>query len=294
MTIIQPFPISSNQNAGYGNKLLLPHWAKIIKIIPEAEGITTYHLELTDPEVRAHYRFLPGQFNMLYIPGYGEAAISMSSDLESSPGLIVHTIRHVGNVTKAIKRMKLGDVVGIRGPFGTVWPLDTIQGKDVIIACGGIGLPPLRGAIYHILRHRSEYGKVTLLYGARTPGDLMYPEEYDNWKQSDIDVEVTVDRGDETWSGRVGVVPMWFYHFRVDPRNTVVFTCGPEIMMRFVIYEALARRIPTRQIFLSLERNMKCGQGACGHCQQGPYFICKDGPVFPFNVLEPIFNAEEY
>ncbi len=294
MTAPLSMPNAAGGSAGYANKLLLPHWAEIAKIIPEAEGVTTYHLKLTDPEVRARYRFQPGQFNMLYVPGYGEAAISMSSDLESNPGLVVHTIRHVGNVTKAVSRMKAGDVVGLRGPFGTSWPLEQIKGKDVVIACGGIGLPPLRGAVYHLLRQRADYGKVTLLYGARTPKDLMYPDEYETWKQADIDVQVTVDRGDETWNGRVGVVPMWFYHFRVDPRKTAVLTCGPEIMMRFVIYEALARRIPTSQIFVSLERNMKCGQGACGHCQQGPYFICKDGPVFPFSALESIFNVEEY
>jgi NAD(P)H-flavin reductase len=294
MTVLRSPTNTAIHSAGYADKLLVPHWAVIEKIIPEAEGITTYHLKFTDPEVRARYRFLPGQFNMLYIPGYGEAAISMSSDLESAPGLVVHTVRHVGNVTKTMSRMKIGEVLGIRGPFGTSWPLDQIRSKDVVIACGGIGLPPLRGALYHILRHRTDYGKVTLLYGARTPEDLMYPNEYDSWRQAGIDVQVTVDRGDESWNGRVGVVPMWFYHFRIDPRKTAVLTCGPEIMMRFVIYEALARRIPTNQIHISLERNMKCGQGACGHCQQGSFFICKDGPVFPFNVLESIFNVEEY
>lgn len=281
-------------SAGYTDKLLLPHWAEIVKIIPEAEGVSTFHFKFTDPEVQARYRFEPGQFNMLYVPGCGEAAISMSSDLETSGGLLVHTIRNVGNVTRATSRLKVGDVVGIRGPFGTSWPLDTIKGMDVVIACGGIGLPPLRGAIYRIIRNRASYGKITLLYGARTPRDLMFPAEYEAWKNADIDMQVTVDRGDDSWTGRVGVVPMWFYHFRVDPHRSAVLTCGPEIMMRFVIYEALARRIPSEQIYISLERNMKCGQGACGHCQQGPYFICKDGPVFPFRALESIFNVEEY
>lgn len=281
-------------SAGYADKLLLPHWAEIARIIPEAEGVTTYWMQFTDPEVRERYRFEPGQFNMLYIPGYGEAAISMSSDLETAQGMVVHTVRHVGNVTKALARHKVGDVVGLRGPFGAAWPFSEMKGKDIVIACGGIGLPPLRGVLYHIVRHRDQYGKVTLLYGARTPKDLLYPSEYDAWRQADIHVEVTVDRGDETWTGRVGVVPMWFYNFRLDARNTIILTCGPEIMIRFVIYEALARRIPTDRIFVSLERNMKCGQGACGHCQQGPYFICKDGPVFPFSKLEKIFNVEEF
>lgn len=294
MTILQRDQNSSSHHAGYENKLLLPHWAKIIKIIPEADEVTTYHLEFTDPEIRSTYRYLPGQFNMVYVPGYGEAAISMSSNLETAPDMVVHTVRHVGNVTNAIKQLKAGDIVGIRGPFGTAWPLEKIKGMDVVVACGGIGLPPLRGAIYQMINHRSNFGKVTLLYGARTPKDLMYPDEHESWKHAGIDVEVTVDRGDDNWNGRVGVVPMLFYHFRIDPRKTAVLTCGPEIMMRFVIYEALARRIPTNHIFVSLERNMKCGQGVCGHCQQGPYFICKDGPVFPFNLLESIFNIEEY
>jgi len=148
--------------------------------------------------------------------------------------------------------------------------------------------------LYTILRNREKYGKVTLLYGARTPKDLMFPAEYETWKKANIDLQVTVDRGDETWTGRVGVVPMWFYNLRPDARNTAVLTCGPEIMMRFVIYEALARRIPDERIYVSLERNMKCGQGSCGHCQIGPYFICKDGAVFPYSKLEKFFNVEEY
>ena len=292
MTI--PMIDTSPHYAGSAEKLLLPAWAEVVKITPEAEGVSTFALRFTDPEIQKRYRWEPGQFNMLYMPGYGEAAISMSSDVASADGLVIHTIRHVGNVTKATGRLKVGDVVGLRGPFGSSWPLEAIRGMDVVIACGGVGLPPLRGAIYSIINNRANFGKVTLLYGARTPKDLMYPGEYDAWKNADIDVQVTVDRGDDTWTGRIGVVPMWFYHFRVDPHKTAILTCGPEIMMRFVIYEALARRIPTDQIFVSLERNMKCGQGVCGHCQIGPYFICKDGPVFPFSGLESIFNVEEY
>jgi NAD(P)H-flavin reductase len=291
MTIPHANPSSS---FGHIDKLLLPHWAEVANIIQEGEGVSTYHFRFIDPNVREAYHFEPGQFNMVYIPGVGEAAISMSSNLEDAEGLVVHTIRHIGNVTRAASRLKIGDMVGIRGPFGTFWPLEKMEGMDVVIACGGIGLPPLRGAIQNILRHREKYGKVILLYGARTAKDLLYPGEYELWQKSDISMELTVDRGDDTWTGRVGVVPMWFYHFKVDPHKTFVLTCGPEIMMRFVIYEALARRIPAERIYISLERNMKCGQGACGHCQQGRFFICKDGPVFPFSALENIFNVEEY
>jgi NAD(P)H-flavin reductase len=281
-------------SAGYANKLLLPHWAQIVEIIPETEGITTFHFRFTDPEVQARYRFEPGQFNMIYLPGFGESAISMSSDMASANGLVIHTIRHVGNVTKAIGQLKVGDVVGLRGPFGTSWPLKQVEGMNLVIACGGLGLPPLRGALYHIIHNRDKYGQVTLLYGARTPKDLMFTTEYETWQATDIDVHITVDRGDENWTGRVGVVPMWFYNLRLDPRNTAALTCGPEIMMRFVIYETLARRIPAELIFVSLERNMRCGQGACGHCQIGPYFICKDGAVFPYSALEKFFNVEEF
>lgn len=285
--------ITQTVQTTHENHLLDPHWAEVVKITSEIEGVATYWLKFTDPAIQAAYTFQPGQFNMVYIPGYGEAAISISSDIEER-GMIGHTIRFVGNVTKAVSRLKAGDVIGLRGPFGTAWPIHEMTGKDVFIACGGIGLPPLRPVLYHILKNRAEYGKVTLLYGARVPTDLMYTSEYETWKNAGIDVETTVDRGDASWSGRVGVVPMWFYQFRINARNTTVLTCGPEIMIRFVIYEALARRVPLENIYVSLERNMKCGQGSCGHCQLGPYFICKDGPVFRFDALEPFFNVEEF
>ncbi|MCS7010161.1 MAG: FAD/NAD(P)-binding protein [Anaerolineales bacterium] len=281
------------ETAIHPNLLLYPYWAEVIRIKKEAEGVGTIWLRFIDPEVRAGYRFAPGQFNMLYLPGYGEAAISISSDPEET-GVIAHTIRFVGNVTKAISRLKERDVIGVRGPFGTPWPMQEIEGRDVVIASGGIGLAPLRPAIYHILHHRDKYGKVLLIYGARTPADLLYPEEYEQWRAGGIDVQITVDRADETWDGQVGVVPMLFYRFRIDHRQSAVLTCGPEIMIRFVIYEGLARRIPPERIYVSLERNMKCGQGACGHCQLGPYFICKDGPVFRFDMLQEYFNVEEY
>jgi NAD(P)H-flavin reductase len=274
-------------------RLLEPAWAKISSITSEAQGIATYWLQFTDPAFAARYTFQPGQFNMVYIPGFGEAAISISSDSEDH-SKVGHTIRFVGNVTRAVSRLRPGDLIGLRGPFGTTWPLQEIAGKDVIIAAGGIGLAPLRPAIYHILSHRQDFGKVQVLYGARTPGDLLYPSEYRRWEAGGIEVHVTVDRADETWQGSVGVVPMLFYRFRMEPARTAVIACGPEIMIRFVVFEGLARRVPAEHIYLSLERNMKCGQGSCGHCQLGPYFICKDGPVFRFDALQPFFNVEEF
>lgn len=272
---------------------MLPHAAFIEGIREEAPGVTTYDVAFADPQRQEAYRFLPGQFNMLSLPGIGEAAISMSSDAEKR-GPFQHTIRKAGNVTSAIERLKVGDTLGVRGPYGSAWPMNEVVGEDLIIVSGGIGLAPLRPAIYHAMRHREDYGQVTILTGSRVPSELLYPDEYDSWREHDIEVIVTVDRADEAWRGHVGVVPMLFYKLRPDPGRTVVLTCGPEIMMRFVVYEALARRIPKKRIFVSLERNMKCAIGLCGHCQYGPVFLCKEGPVLSYDRIEPFFSVEDF
>ncbi|HSM58523.1 MAG TPA: FAD/NAD(P)-binding protein [Candidatus Sulfomarinibacteraceae bacterium] len=272
---------------------MLPHTAFIERIRAEAPGVTTYDVAFVDSKRQQEYRFLPGQFNMLSLPGIGEAAISMSSDPEK-PGPFQHTIRKAGNVTSAIERLKVGDTLGVRGPYGSAWPMSEAAGRDLIIVSGGIGLAPLRPAIYHAIGHRDDYGQVTILTGSRAPSELLYPDEYDSWREHDIDVIVTVDRADEDWRGHVGVVPMLFYKLRPDPQHTVVLTCGPEIMMRFVVYEALARRIPKERIFVSLERNMKCAIGLCGHCQYGPMFLCKEGPVLRYDRIEPFFSVEDF
>jgi len=282
-------PAVANQE----DHLLAPYWAEVKDITQETEKVSTYWLEFIDKKIRQPYTFASGQFNMLYLPVYGEAAISISSDPEK-PELIGHTIQFVGNVTNAISRMDIGQQIGVRGPFGTSWPTQACRGKDVLIATGGIGLAPLRPVIHEIINHRDEYAKVTLLYGARSPQDLLFVDQYEEWKDKGIEIILTVDMADEDWSGWVGVVPILFYHLRLNKDNTVVFSCGPEIMMHFVVYEALARRIPPENIYLSLERNMKCGQGFCGHCQIGPYFICKDGPVFSYDQLEPFFELEDF
>jgi NAD(P)H-flavin reductase len=272
---------------------MVPYTAIIKGIQHDTIDTATYQLAFSDPAVAQSYRFLPGQFNMLSLPGIGESAISISSD-PAQPETLLHTIREAGNVTGVIAGLKKGDLIGVRGPYGSAWPVEKAEGNDLIFVSGGLGLPPLRPAIYHVSRHRERYGQVIVLAGARSPSDLLFPDEYDAWRQNDIEVIVTVDRADEQWRGHVGVVPMMFYQLRPDPRRTIVFTCGPEIMMRFVIYEALARRIPKERIYLSLERNMKCAIGFCGHCQFGPFFLCKEGPVLSFDRLEPFFGVEEF
>lgn len=270
-----------------------PHLVTIGEVCHEVPGIVTYRLNFEDPAIRASFRFKPGQFNMLYLPGIGEVAISISSDPEQ-PEVLLHTIRAAGSVTQALARKKLGDRLGLRGPYGSCWPLEAAKGMDVVIACGGVGLAPLRPAICYLVHHRSDYGRVFLLYGARTPGDLLYAGEYDDWREADIEISTTVDIGDADWRGNIGVVPVLFYRLRLNPSRTFVMTCGPEIMIRFVVFEALARKIPAERIILSMERNMNCAIGHCGHCQLGPEFVCKDGPVFTYRQMEPYMHVEDF
>jgi NAD(P)H-flavin reductase len=269
------------------------HAVRIRHIKQEVAGIATYELTFEDPRVAQEFRFRPGQFNMLYLPGFGESAISISSDPQRHESL-AHTVRVAGNVTRALARKKVGDQLAIRGPFGTAWPVDECRGQDVIIAAGGVGLAPLRPALYHILAHRQDYGRVFLLYGARTPHDLLFVDEHEAWRRAGIEVEVTVDLGDADWRGHIGVVPVLFYRLRLSAARTRIMTCGPEIMMRFVIFEALARKLRPEHIYISLERNMKCALGFCGHCQLGPVFVCKDGPIFTYAQMEPYMNLEDF
>jgi NAD(P)H-flavin reductase len=270
----------------------LPHAMTVRDVRPETPGVNTYTLDFADRRATAAYRFLPGQFNMLYLPGIGESALSISSD-PGEPGTLLHTVRAAGNVTSALARKRPGDRLALRGPFGSSWPMAACRGQDVVIACGGIGLAPLRPAIYQLIRHRADYGRVILLYGARTPQDLLYSAEYPAWRQAGVEVEVTVDIGDGTWQGNIGVVPVLFYRLRLHAPRTHVLTCGPEVMIRFVIFEALARRIAPGRIHLCMERNMNCAVGLCGHCQFGPVFVCKDGPVFTYERLQPYLHVED-
>lgn len=268
------------------------HPVRIRSIRPEVPGIATYGLEFEDRELRDRFQFLPGQFNMLYLPGIGEAAISISSDSDR-PETLLHTVRVVGNVTRALARLQIGDQLLVRGPFGSAWPMEACRGCDLVIAGGGVGLAPLRPILYHVANHRADYGQVTLLYGARKSQDLLYMDEYDAWRQAGINVEVTVDLGDDAWRGQIGVVPSLFYRLRINPPQTRILTCGPEIMMRFVIFEALARKVPAGHIYLTLERNMNCALGFCGHCQLGPAFVCKNGPVFTYEQMAPYLDIED-
>ncbi|MCA9263016.1 MAG: FAD/NAD(P)-binding protein [Planctomycetales bacterium] len=270
----------------------IPLETRIAGIRKDLADVASYELAFTDSDVAKRYRFLPGQFNMLYLPGFGESAISISSDAEDRQTL-THTVRFVGNVTRALSRCERGDHVYLRGPFGSSWPVEECRGADLVIAAGGIGLAPLRPVLYHIINHREDFGRVCLLYGARTPASLLYREEMQEWKAARIEVLVTVDMAEDSWKGEIGVVPGLFGRIALRSDRTVVLTCGPEIMIRFVINEAITRGVAPERIFLSMERNMSCAMGFCGHCQLGPTFICRDGPVFSFPQMEPYLNLED-
>ena len=270
----------------------VPQTAVIREITSEVNDVATFQLALTDPTAIKAYRFEPGQFNMLYLPGAGESAISMSGDPES-PELLVHTIRFAGNVTRSIASLKVGETLGLRGPFGTSWPLDACAGKDLILVAGGIGLPPLRPVIYRLLAERQKYGRLHLLYGARSPEVQLYTDEYQHWSERGLEMRETVDRSGAGWHGNVGVVPQLLERLEsLDPAKTILMICGPELMMRFTARTAMQRGMTAEQIWVSTERNMQCAVGLCGHCQLGPEFICKDGPIFRYDQILPYLKVE--
>ena len=255
------------------------------------ETADTVTVALQPPEGKFHFE--PGQFNMLYAFGIGEIPISMSGSPSSSE-VITHTVRSVGAVSRGLTRLEVGQAVGVRGPFGSCWPLAEAKGKDVVIIAGGLGVAPLRPLIYEILKERKLYQRVSLLYGARSPGDLLFSHEHDSWRDSDIELRITVDFATANWLGEVGVVTTLLDRLQITPEQTSAFVCGPDVMMRQVLQRLLDSGIAADDLFLSLERNMKCAIGFCGHCQFGGEFVCKDGPVFPFAKLQRFWSIREY
>ena len=270
---------------------MLPRFLRIRRAIRENHDTIT--LELDDSQ--AAPRFAPGQFNMLYLFGAGEAAISISGS-PARPQTLVHTIRGVGAVTAPLLRARRGEMLGVRGPYGSAWPVEeaAATGCDLLLLAGGIGLAPLRPVIYEVLRRRRDFGRLIVLYGARTPADLLYRKELAQWRtHPGTTVKLIVDRAAAGWSGRVGVLPDLLGAVEFDPAETIAMACGPEVMMRFAHRELVRRGVPEQRIYLSLERNMKCAIGFCGHCQFGPAFICKDGPVFTAGQVEPLLRIRE-
>ncbi len=258
-----------------------------------AETSDTVTLTLDPPASAPAPRFLPGQFNMLSLFGLGEVAISISGDPEG-PAKLVHTVRGVGIATRALAGAVPGGTVAVRGPFGRGWPVGHVRGKDVLVVAGGLGLAPLRPLLYELLRHRDRFGRLEVVYGARSPKDLLYYRELQEWRaRTDARFQVTVDAAGRDWYGDVGLVTQRIPDARFDARNAVAYVCGPEIMMRLTAEALEARGVPPESIWLSLERNMRCGYGRCGHCQLGPYLLCRDGPVLSYRDLEHLLRVRE-
>ncbi len=261
--------------------------------IQETRHIYTFRFRFQDEHLRHTFRFQPGQFNMLYAFGAGEIPISIVSD-PTDPEFLDHTIRIVGKVTDALANLEKGDVVGLRGPYGSWWPLEQSQGKDIIIVTGGLGCAPVVSVINYIIKRRDSYGSLKILHGIKTPKDLLYRERFRAWRKvPNTEVYLTADQPDRQWKYNVGVVTNLFSQIRINFQNSVVMMCGPEMMMRYAVRGLLTQGMPADQIYLSLERNMKCAVGFCGHCQFGPMFICKEGPVVCYRRIQDWFDKKE-
>ena len=251
------------------------------------ETADTWTLELEPADGRRLEPFSPGQFAMLYAFGAGEVPISLSA--MGDDGRLVHTIRAVGAVSSALCATEPGHTIGARGPFGTAWPVEAAEaeGADLVIVAGGLGLPPVRPVIHHAIAHRERFGEVSILYGGRSPAELVHRSEVEVWEgREDLDAQVIVDSAGSDWRGRVGLVTKLVERARFDPAKALAMIVGPELMMRFTVAALMDRGVPADRIYVSLERSMKCATAHCGHCMIGPEFVCKDGPVFPYARVE--------
>ena len=268
--------------------LYLPHIVKIKKIMQETSDIRTYVLQFKDPEVKKSFLFKSGQFVEVSVFGYGEIPIGISSSPSNTDSFEI-TVRAVGSVTNALHEKKAGDEIGIRGPLGNNFPFEEMYGKDILIIGGGLGLPPLRSFILPVIENRSKFKKFTILYGARTPDDRVYKGLLKEWTDNkDIECLETVDVASDGWAGNVGVVTTLFDKIKIDVKNTAAYTCGPPIMIKFVIQDLIKLGIPEDMVISTLERYMKCGVGKCGHCAIGHKYVCVDGPVFTYKEMKAL------
>jgi sulfhydrogenase subunit gamma (sulfur reductase) len=266
-----------------------PMITRLLKVEQMTESEKLFTLELPHGQSLGNE---PGQFVEVSLFGIGEAPISISSSPSRSNGAFELCVRRVGDVTNAMHSLQPGDALGVRGPFGVGFPLDKMRGKDVLFAAGGLGLAPLRSLINQVLDERGFFGRVIILYGTKNPSEILFRDEIQEWAgRGDVEFHMTVDRGDESWKGHVGVITTLFPQITFNPRNIVAATCGPPIMYRFVLMEMLGKGIPETQIYLSLERRMKCGVGKCGHCQINELYCCQDGPVFRYADIKGLEEA---
>lgn len=270
-----------------------PVEAEILSRKKEASGIYTFRIKILDRKLRQNYRFQPGQFNMIFVFGAGEIPISIVSDPED-PELLDHTVRVVGGVSEKLAGMRQGERVGLRGPYGIGWPLKESEGKDLVLVTGGLGCAPVVSVIQYVMKRRDKFRTLKILHGIKAPRDLLYRERIARWEKiPDTEVLLTVDKPDRRWKGHVGLVTRLFDKIRLNPANGVVLMCGPEVMMRFAVIQLRQFGFKEADIYLSLERNMKCAVGLCGHCQLGPAFVCREGPVFRYDRIRHWFLVKE-
>jgi len=267
---------------GAGESPYVPRTAELAVVETMTEREKYFRVRLKGAE----FDYLPGQFVQVWVYGYGEAPISICSSPTRIHDGFEMCVRKVGRVTGALHRLQAGQSVGIRGPFGNGWPLETLRGQDLLFVAGGLGLPPMRGAIQSVLDTRGDFGAVTILYGARNPSELLFRRDLREWEERpDVDLLVTVDRADETWTGATGVITTLFEKIAIAPQRTYAVIVGPPIMFKFTVLEALSAGLPEHRILCSLERHMKCGLGKCGHCQVANLYVCQDGPVFTYEQV---------
>lgn len=271
----------------------LPQVAEVVERLQETESIFTLRVKFRDPELSRSYRFEPGQFNMVYAFGAGDVAISIASD-PSDPELLDHTIREVGSITGVLSRLKAGDTLGLRGPFGSSWPLAKAKGMDVLAITGGLGCAPVIGALQYMFKRRDDYGAIKILHGIKAPKDHVFRDKFEEWSRSaNTEVLLASDKKARGWKYHIGVVTNLLDEVEVSAARTIAMLCGPEVMMRFAIKGLMEKGIAAEHIYLSMERNMKCALGFCGHCQYGPAFICKDGPILRYDRIQHFFSIRE-
>ncbi|MCD6248604.1 MAG: FAD/NAD(P)-binding protein [Hadesarchaea archaeon] len=272
----------------------LPELAVIRRVKEETPDTKTFRISFKNGEM---FNYAPGQFVELTVFGYGEFPTSISSSPLSAKDYFESTVKCVGNVTAGLHRLPEGSIIGVRGPFGNGFPVEEMKGKNLLFVAGGIGLAPIRSLIHYAMENRKDYGTLKLLYGSRSPADLVFKDDIilneEEAEKRGLEILLTVDKGGEGWKGNVGVVTTLFEKTDITPENTVVAICGPSIMMKFVVEELLKRRFKGDQLLLSLERMMSCGMGMCGHCMIGSKYVCQDGPVFTYEEtrewLENVF-----
>lgn len=270
---------------------MVPRIVRVQRRTRDLPGHAT--LELVPTDGAPLPRYAPGQFTMLYVFGVGEIPVSISGDADDG-GKLVQTVRSVGAVSEAVTQLKRGDMLGLRGPFGTAWPTDELAGRDVVVVAGGLGLAPLRPSIYHLLNHRDRFGKVVLLYGTRSPTEILYQRQLETWRRRlDLHLEVTVDHAGADWHGHVGVVTKLIPRISVDVAHATALVCGPEVMMRFSAAGLHDLGLAEESIWVSIERNMKCAVGLCGHCQFAGLFACKDGAVVRYDGVRRLMGMRE-